>query len=378
MLCGLFFLQAAPLAFAQENDQRAEQNDLTLLDPEEIQAIVDGLIAEMDLNPDNISVGYCYTLTGETWYYNEEEWYYSASLYKVPLMMLLAEKEYNGELTQETNVNGLTLAYAEESILVYSNNDYAHWMMNYLGSDRECREMYQQFSTLPVEDYDPDFYDYSYFTSRFMTDVMQTLYYEQERFPHIIAKLKTAQPGHWMKLINEGRHTIAQKYGSYTDNFGTEFNHTSGIIYTPNPFILTVMTRNTKAPERVIATFEQRFAEFTLSLDDRIEQARQDMVTQAEEEVHRQEEEDRMAQEAEEQAQLDAAAEEQARQEAAAKEQVQRERREESAKLSLFVFGALAIVAVLGTVGAILSGVDKRREREAAALERARKQAKSK
>ena len=145
-LCLAF--QTAPAAFAQENDQRAEQCELSVLKPEELQEITEDVIQELQLNADNVSVGYCYTATGETWYYNGDKWYYSASLYKVPLMMILAEREHNGELTQESVINGLTLAYAEESILTYSNNDFAHLMMHYIGTDRECREQWR--TTTPI------------------------------------------------------------------------------------------------------------------------------------------------------------------------------------------------------------------------------------
>ena len=34
------------------------------------------------------SVGFCYTATGDCWYYNPDQFMYSASLYKVPASML--------------------------------------------------------------------------------------------------------------------------------------------------------------------------------------------------------------------------------------------------------------------------------------------------
>ena len=70
-----------------------------------------------------MSVGFCYTATGDTWYHNPDAWYYSASMYKVPVMMILAERYKAGEITDETRISGLTLAEANELILVYSHND---------------------------------------------------------------------------------------------------------------------------------------------------------------------------------------------------------------------------------------------------------------
>lgn len=273
-------LLAAP-AFAEGDETPAG-----LVDGGQLDAMIAQYIEEKNLNADKISVGYCYTATGDTWLYNGDEWYYSASMYKVPLMMILAEREHNGELTQESDLNGLTLAKAEESILVYSNNDFAHLMMHYIGTDRECRELYQQYSNLPVDQYDPDFYDYSYFSARFMTDVVKTLYFENERFPHIVDCLKLAQPGAYFRRDMGSDYEIAQKYGSYK-----EFNSTAGIVYTPNPYILVVMTKDLTIAggENVIAELAVKFRDYTLQLDTELEQYQlEQAAAEAEAEAERQ------------------------------------------------------------------------------------------
>lgn len=263
-----------------------------IIDEEQLNEMIAQYVEEKDLNPEKISVGYCYTATGDTWLYNGDKWYYSASMYKVPLMMILAEREYNGELTQDSNLDGLTLAKAEESILTYSNNDFAHLMMHYIGTDRECRELYRQYSDMPAEDYDPDFYDYSYFNARFMTDVMKTLYFENERFPHIIDCLKPAQPGAYFRRDMGTEYEIAQKYGSYK-----EFNSTAGIVYTPNPYILVVMTKDLSIAggENVIAQLAVKFRDYTLQLDGELEayeQAQAEAEAEAEAERRRLEQEE--------------------------------------------------------------------------------------
>ena len=365
-LCCLLFLQAAPTAFAEMDeapDERAPLKDLRMLDEEALQAIVDGVIQEMQLNGEYISVAYCYTATGETWYYQPDEWYYSASLYKVPLMMILAEKEYNGEITQETKLNNTPLSYAEEVILVYSNNDYAHLMLNYLGTDQEAREMYKQFSPLPDDYYDPNFIDYSYFTPRFITDVFQTLYYEEERFPNIADKLKLAQPGHFFRLSDNRGYEVAQKYGSYK-----EFNHTSGIIYTPNPFILTVMTRYTNTIELLGYTLEQKMMDYTLQLDEQLAQAEAEHEQAlAAEEAQRLEEEERLAREAEEAQRLEEEERlaREAKEQAAAQEAARREQ-EEKKSFRLILVAAGAGIVLLCVVGIVIAVTVKRRRREPA------------
>ena len=68
----------------------ADDGTDSLIDSAAIQQMVDSFVAERGINPENFSIGYVYTATGEEWYYNGDTWYYPASMYKVPLMMLLA------------------------------------------------------------------------------------------------------------------------------------------------------------------------------------------------------------------------------------------------------------------------------------------------
>ena len=363
LFCLLLLLPAAPAAWAEENDPRAERGERSVGDPEELQAITDGLIEELQLKAENISVGYCYTPTGETWYYNEDAWYYSASLYKVPLMMLYAEMEHNGELTQDSKIRGLTLSYAEEAILVYSNNDYAHVMMDNLGGDRTCREMYQQYSTMQPEDYVSNYYDYSDFTVRVMTDVLKTLYYENERFPNIVESLKQAQPGHYFKLGDSMGYEIAQKYGSYKEATGNDYNHASGIVYSPNPFLITVMTKNTGMIENLVYNFEQKLLEYTLQLDGRLEQAQADYeaAQQAQAEQQRQAEE-----EARRQAQAELEAAQASPSPSPVPEVTPAPAEEQAPSVAPVLIGAAGAVLLLAAAAVALALRGKRRRRNAA------------
>ena len=264
LLC--LVLLGGTVAFAEGSYIPPEEEDYGILDPEALQQIVDAYCDRKGLNRENISVGFCYTATGDTWYYNPDTWYYSASMYKVPVMMILAERYKAGEITDETRISGLTLAEANEYILVYSHNDYAHAMMHYIGTDAECRTLYQDYAELPKEYYVQDFYDYSYFTARFMTQVMQTLYYEQERFPNVIDHLLLAQPGQYFKAgITDV--PVAQKYGNFQDSMGRQFTHDTGIIYTDNPFILTIMSKNMGQSDAVVADFCHDFEDYARTLD---------------------------------------------------------------------------------------------------------------
>ena len=304
LLCLVLLCPAA--AFAEgETSPAAEEEDYGILDPAALQQLVDDYCARKGLSKENMSVGFCYTATGDTWYYNPDAWYYSASMYKVPVMMILAERYKAGEITDETRISGLTLAEANELILVYSHNDYAHAMMHYIGTDAECRTLYQNFAQLPKEYYVQDFYDYSYFTARFMTQVMQTLYYEQERFPNVLEHLLLAQPGQYFKAgITDV--PVAQKYGNFCDSMGRQWTHNTGVIYTENPFILTIMTKNMGQSDAVVADFCHDFEDYARTLDAALPAYRQAQQQAAEEEARRLAEEEEQRRLAEEAAQAEA------------------------------------------------------------------------
>jgi len=190
-LCLLLFTGCAAPAFAEDTAEG-------VIDPEAMQKLVEDFIAERGINPENFSIGYVYTETGEEWYYNGDTWYYPASMYKVPLMMQLAEKVSAGELTQDSDLGGYTVGRAEELIISYSNNDYAHFVRKYLGGDEVWRQAAKGYAQLAEGEYSSDYMDYCYFSPRYITQVVKTLYNEPERFPNIIECMKAAQPtGHY-------------------------------------------------------------------------------------------------------------------------------------------------------------------------------------
>jgi len=83
--------------------------------------------------------------------------------------------------------------------------------------------------------------------------------------------LMNAQPGHYFRLNLGDEVPIAQKYGYYHDDEdGSDWTHTAGIFYTPNPFVLTVMTRYGGMGETIIGDLAALFYEYTRELDTRL------------------------------------------------------------------------------------------------------------
>ena len=341
LICLVLFTAGSVSAFADE----AEEG---VLDPDAMQQMVEDFIAERGINPERFSIGYVYTATGEEWYYNGDTWYYPASMYKVPLMMRLAEKVSSGEITQDTDLGGYDVSKAEEYIITYSNNDFAHNVRKYLGGDEVWRQEAKAYAQLQEAEYDPDYMDYCYFSPRYITQVVKTLYNEPERFPNIIECMLNAEPTNYFRLSENmnNDYQIAQKYGSFVDSFGDNFNHNTGIIYTETPFILTVMTLNVSGYEKVISDAAIMFTEYTESLEPELEE----YVEQQEQAAEEAAEAERIAAEekaAQEKAEAERIAAEKAAEEAEARKA---EQKKQLVKLGAAAAAVLVLIAVLAVL----------------------------
>ena len=337
----------------------AETVEDGVLDSDELKKLIEDFLDERGIAHDRFRLGYTYTGTNETWYYNGDVWSYSASVYKLPLMMMLAQKVANGELKQDDKVCGVDLTYAETSVLTYSNNDYAHVMIHYFDSERDYREQQVKMSDVPVEDIPERYYVSSHFSPRFVIGVLRNLYENPDQFPNIVECLKAAMPGQYLSRTLGDKYEVAQKYGAYE-----QFNNIAGIVYMPHPILIAINTTWVGNAERVLADAGKLLADYTLTLDARLEE--REKAAKAEEERKLQEEEaERKRLEEEAQAEEEAriaeaqAVQEQAfAEEAAANEAVAARNRVICAVVAVVVIAAVIAIAVI-------SGKKKKRRRAA-------------
>lgn len=339
----------------------AETVEDGVLDSDELKKLIEDFLDERGIAHDRFRLGYTYTGTNETWYYNGDVWSYSASVYKLPLMMMLAQKVANGELKQDDKVCGVDLTYAETSVLTYSNNDYAHVMIHYFDSERDYREQQVKMSDVPVEDIPERYYVSSHFSPRFVIGVLRNLYENPDQFPNIVECLKAAMPGQYLSRTLGDKYEVAQKYGAYE-----QFNNIAGIVYMPHPIFIAINTTWVGNAEQVLADAGKLLADYTLTLDARLEE--REKAAKAEEERKLQEEEaerkrlEEEAAQAEEEARI---AEAQAVQERAFAEE--EAAAEETVAVRNRVICAVAGVVVIAAVIAIavISGKKKKRRRAA-------------
>ena len=260
------------------------------LNESEMTKMVDDFVAERGIDPKNFAVGFCYTATGDEFYYNGDTWFYPGSVYKVPLMMLMAEKVSSGQLEPDSEIMGMKLSQIEEYILTYSNNDWAHNIRRYLhdgAGDAVWRESAKAYADMPDADFNPDYLDYGYQSARYITRTLETLYFGgEERFPSIIPCLLKANPVNYFRLSSEmQKYDIAQKYGSYVDNSNRNWNCTVGIIYRDNPIILSVMTLNIPNYEKNISDTAVMFNDYAAKLDAKLDDYLAEQAAEAEAEA---------------------------------------------------------------------------------------------
>lgn len=322
ILCLLMLLSLCASVFADEENAAdasadpletvdaapAEEESNGIIDGASLKAIIDDYVKENGLSGNNkvFSIAYCYTATGDTWYYDADQWCYSASLYKVPCCMLLAEKEYNGEITSETQIssqyaNG-TVDHMEQRSIVYSDNYTGHAVVEYLGGtySGKCAEQTVKFTDLPEDYFPEDFAAYSYYSAKYYNQILTTLFSQSDKFPRIMDYMKQDQAYHYLDLQLNGAYETAQKYGAFEEKNGNKNYHSAGIIYTPNPIIVTIMTKNITGFEKHIGNVAKILVDYTLQLDSELSTYKANLLIAQQEEQARlaREEQERLAAEA--------------------------------------------------------------------------------
>ena len=263
LLCG------GTLAYA-DGPEGSTGEGIAVLKEEDFSAIVEKVIAEKAPVGAKVSVAYRYLQTGESAYYNADEWYYSASLYKLPMIMSYSHMLLEGE------PEGLDTMFLTDPqtimhrCLVYSDNSWSLALVRYVFPQFNMREMDAELASFPEEELPENYDNNSIYSARFVLGILQELYSNPEDYPNVIDYMCEAQPDKYFHGKLGDSYVIAQKYGSTK-----EVAHAAGIIFTPNPCLLVVMTEHAgiNLGERVIAEMAEALVDYTLTLDSSYETA---------------------------------------------------------------------------------------------------------
>ena len=225
-----------------------------------LDAAVGALFEEYDLSERNFALGFRALSDGTEYWYNADKLFETASLYKLPLNMYFYELEAAGEMASDESIYGVPLDYCHEQSLVYSNNELSQLMVDWIGSYRQFKDIAFGYTGLDESERGFDYYASGGFTARMMVGMLQTLWDDPETFGQEIEYLKEANPGEYLESGECGLE-IAQKYG-YEHYDGILNICIAGIVYTDEPFLITVLTRGVGWAEVLMGELCDAFAEY--------------------------------------------------------------------------------------------------------------------
>lgn len=225
-----------------------------------LDAAVGALFEEYDLSERNFALGFRALSDGTEYWYNADKLFETASLYKLPLNMYFYELEAAGEMASDESIYGVPLDYCHEQSLVYSNNELSQLMVDWIGSYRQFKEIAFGYTGLDESERGFDYYASGGFTARMMVGMLQTLWDDPETFGQEIDYLKEANPGEYLESGECGLE-VAQKYGyEYYD--GVLNICIAGIVYTDEPFLITVLTRGVGRADELMGKLCDAFAAY--------------------------------------------------------------------------------------------------------------------
>lgn len=225
-----------------------------------LDAAVGALFEEYDLSERNFALGFRALSDGTEYWYNADKLFETASLYKLPLNMYFYELEAAGEIASDEPIYGVPLDYCHEQSLVYSNNELSQNMIDWIGSYRQFKEIAFGYTGLDESERSFDYYVSGGFSARMMVGMLQTLWDDPDTFGQEIDYLKEANPGEYLESGECGLE-IAQKYG-YEHYDGILNICIAGIVYTDEPFLITVLTRGVGWAEVLMGELCDAFAEY--------------------------------------------------------------------------------------------------------------------
>ncbi len=218
-----------------------------------------------DLDETRLAYAYSPADSDDVIVYNEDALFQCASVYKLPLNMYYYELESAGLIEPDALVNGYRLDICHKHSLVYSNNEMSEGMIKAMGSYRYFKESIAVYSGVDLETVDGEYFWNSVFSANMLLETVRYLYNNSELFSECIFYMKQAQPGQYIRG-GVTQYEIAQKYGYLSDGDSSIQVAVAGIVYTPEPFILVILTNNVWGALELMSDLSAAFCDYNLSM----------------------------------------------------------------------------------------------------------------
>lgn len=267
LLCALaLILSAIPAAFAAEEsaedaaDGGSESAEDWQYAGMSLDEIMQALLTEYGTDAEHVNAGYLNLVTGEEYYLNADTEGDAASMYKVPLNMLVTELINSGELDWDSRYTDVSYEYVRTETIVNSSNDWANFLWTAVGSYAAYRTGIAEYMGLSEDEIDANWLYYNNFTPRQVIHCLKLLYDEQERFPDIIETMQQAEPEHYFKL-KESRFDIAHKYGYNSETY--TYMNDSAIAFTDEPIAIVMFTKSVPRSEQLLTAYCTAMCDYT-------------------------------------------------------------------------------------------------------------------
>lgn len=348
---------AAVLAFSnlfipahaeESSDKDAPECAEYTLDGKTWDELIEEFYSTRHLENGYASFGYYNTVTGETHFYDEDRWLVGASIYKLPLAMLYAEKINAGELSLEDIVWDAKLETLLYRMVVNSNNEDADTLCKHFGGFKEMRRGFLKYFGTDEESVEDIYWHNNNFTARHMLNCLKYLYEHSEDYEYIINLMLIASPDRNFKS-KEQSFEIAHKYGYVPGDYGDHYNDTA-ICYTDDPICIVMLTQGVPRPSTVLADFCTLACDYAQSSrEQRLEIEEKERLEEA-----RAEEERRIAEEKAEEEKRQEEAQRQEEERKAEETLIPAEKNDETGKSRMKVIVSLcALIPVLSVAVAL-------------------------
>ncbi|EQB85718.1 beta-lactamase class A [Clostridium punense] len=238
---------------------------------EDIEQMKVKIVKYLGENINDTSICYYDINSGKGFNINENREFKAASTIKVPVSMMLYDAINKGEITEKDTImfknqdmeqgfGGLinedlskpkTFKHINESMIIYSDNVAVNMLLRYFGNQRRYNYI-ESIVEHKVNRTD------NLTSAVDNMKILKKLYFDQEKNPYytniIELMKKTSFHERLDKLLPQD--IVAHKIGDYSDNKGT-YSHDIGIIYSDEPYILVVMTKNLNNSYDVIANISK-------------------------------------------------------------------------------------------------------------------------
>lgn len=196
--------------------------------------------------------------SGKSFNINEKREFKAASTIKVPVSMMLYDAINKGEITEKDTImaknqdmeqgfGGLinedlskpkTFKHINESMIIYSDNVAVNMLLRYFGNQRRYNYL-ESIVEHKVNRTD------NVASAGDTMKILKRLYFDQDKNPYYTSIIELMKQTSFHERLDKflPMDIVAHKIGDYSDSTGT-YSHDVGIIFTDEPYILVVMTKN--------------------------------------------------------------------------------------------------------------------------------------